>query len=119
MKIFLVAFVAALMFVNESSAGSMSLSSQRCSAAVLDTRDLSPWILKEMNEKLYSLKGMPMEEIAVIMDKAVEEMMTRDNLTRRDADILQALMADSFEPRGEIIIRIKVWGCYIEIHIRW
>ena len=97
----------------------MALSAQRCSAAVLDTRNLSPGILKELNTKLYSLKGLPMEEIAVIMDKAVEEILTRDNLTRSDVSILQGLLADTFGAKGEIIIRIKVWGCYIEIHIRW
>ena len=72
-----------------------------------------------MNTKLESLKGMPMEEIAVIMDKNVEEMLTRDNLTDRDVDILKGLLSDDFGPKGEIIIRIRVWGCYIEIHIRW
>jgi len=94
-------------------------SDQRCSAAVVDTRDLSPWILKEINAKLESLKGMPMEEIATIMDKFSEELLTRDNLTRRDIDIIQGLLNDTFGPKGEIIIRIYVWGCYIKIHIRW
>ena len=101
----------------ESQAGGGT--NQGCTVSVTNIKNLTPWVLEDMTDKMKTLKGMPIDEIAGIMDNYTEGMITNDNLIPADIDILQAVLANNYGPNGELILRIYIWDCFITLYIKW
>jgi hypothetical protein len=83
-------------------------------------KDLSPWIIKDINDELEKRKDKPFDELVAKMNDLVAKIEKDKKTSDRDLMILdQFLNGDNFANRGEIDITIKAWGCYIRIYIKW
>lgn len=106
-------------YKNKYFSGTFAGSPNTCVGVREDIDSLSDDAKKIIDSEIMQYKGQSADEIEEAMNRFAMTLIANDIVNANDRAVLEHILSPAVTGKGEIHIKGRFWGCYIEIHIKW